>query len=278
MLEDLQGVRSWEFLGSLTVDLSNFFNKTESNDRFLQIADQARLINLTNHAATVDFEILPYVDYAFKDNTALSAVTGTISVTDSVGVKSGVLRELSTEGNLDNGRTIFANVIYKAFWNGANWCLSTSRIMLLTSDLNNDSVSYGASAKMVQNLRQNIAENYVLKEANKGLMNTADQAKFDFVGSVTPASQSLTGVQVTKNVVCVSAGTNQTLSIGSVAVNDAAFIIHFTASAAITVAIPNTGIYQSKADALYTLASGDIILIHGVYISAKGVYSLNVEK
>lgn len=64
------------------------------------------------------------------------------------------------------------------------------------------------------------------------------KAKIDFIGSQTVTS--LASLAVTKQVVNISTSANQTLSIASVAVQDAAFVIVVNATAAITVTLPTT--------------------------------------
>lgn len=62
----------WELLGSITVDLSNYYNKKESDDRYLQINDSKRVIK----HYTEDEENIALFDNVKKDTITLVTLLG----------------------------------------------------------------------------------------------------------------------------------------------------------------------------------------------------------
>ena len=120
--------------------------------------------------------------------------------------------------------------------------------------------------------------NKVDKENGKGLstndFDNTYKAKLDFIGSET--ALSLSNMVISKQIVHVNPASNEAVTISSVAVQDAAFVIVVTAAAAITIAVPDTGSYINMSESSYTLASGDMIEIHGFYSSTDNLYHLAV--
>ena len=100
-------------------------------------------------------------------------------------------------------------------------------------------------------------------------------ALLDFTG-VDTAQTSLNAMAITKHLTHVSANTNQSFTVSSVSANNVAFMVVFTATGAVTVAIPTTGDYINMGDASYTLANGDIIEIHGIFSTETNKYHIKV--
>ena len=128
---------------------------------------------------------------------------------------------------------------------------------------------------------------FVEKITNMGLskndFNDVAKGKLDFEGS-TGGITSLNNMAITKHWTHVSASTNQSFSIASVAVSDKAFVVVFTATAALTIAMPSTSTpstptdYINKGEDSYTLAAGDVILLHAFKSSIDNKYYINAEE
>jgi len=123
--------------------------------------------------------------------------------------------------------------------------------------------------------------NFVVKEAGKGLstndFDATYKAKLDFIGNQTLTS--LSSMAVTKQIATVSAAANQSLSITSVALYDAAFAIVVKATAAITVTLPTASPYVNMPNkASVSVASGKTLIIHCFYSSGNSLYYLNTEE
>ena len=99
-------------------------------DRIAAIS--SRVIELTSGVATVDYAILPYIDYVFiRDNTGSN-----IAVTDSAGLKSSTLMVMHESGAITANRTYIAGQPFKAFWNNYQWVMSSGHRTPLSGDMN----------------------------------------------------------------------------------------------------------------------------------------------
>jgi hypothetical protein len=120
----------------------------------------------------------------------------------------------------------------------------------------------------------------VSPEAGKGLstndFDNASKAKLDFIGSQTVTSPA--SIAVTKQIVTATVSTNQALSIASVSVENAAFVIVIKATADITVALPDGVGYRNMYGPSLAVASGGVAIVHLFYNSADSLYYLNVEE
>jgi hypothetical protein len=103
-----------------------------------------------------------------------------------------------------------------------------------------------------------------------------DEAKAvtDFVGSQT--ASSLTDMEIEKQIVTVTTGVNQVLTLSSVAVEDVAFVIIVNATGEITVALPNNGDYVNMSGTAYDMVAENVIEIHGLKSSADEKWHLAV--
>jgi len=125
--------------------------------------------------------------------------------------------------------------------------------------------------------------NYQPLEAGKGLstndFDATAKAKSDFEGS-DGSQSSLNNMAITKHITHVSASSNQSFSIASVACVDKDFVIAFTATAALTIAMPSTNSeYNSYfIEASYTLSAGEEIEINVFKSSVTGKYHLMVRE
>jgi hypothetical protein len=142
-----------------------------------------------------------------------------------------------------------------------------------------DAVSGGARIQALnagQELKiyySQIAQNWILSD-----FGSDEKAKLDFEDEQQVGS--LTGLDVTKNLVTLTTSANQTLTINSVTVQNKAFIIEVTATAAITVALPaSSGNCINMPDkASISIASGKTSIIHVYKNSRSGKWVINVEE
>ena len=103
-------------------------------------------------------------------------------------------------------------------------------------------------------------------------------ALLDFFGADT-LKTSLASMDITKRITHVAAGTAQSFSMASVAMEDVDYCIVFRASAATSVAIPPTSpAYETTAKASYSLDAGAVLLIHVFRSSYDGKYYVNAEE
>jgi hypothetical protein len=140
--------------------------------------------------------------------------------------------------------------------------------------------------EIIQTLINNIASLFTSVDSKvdavsgKGLstndFDATYKAKLDFTGSQTVTS--LASIAVTKQIVTATVSTNQALSIASVSVENAAFVVIIKATADITVALPDGVGYRNMYGASLAVTSGGVAIVHLFYNSADSLYYLNVEE
>ena len=120
--------------------------------------------------------------------------------------------------------------------------------------------------------------NYQPTEAGKGLssydFDRTAKGKLDFMDTDS-AKSSLSSMAITKHITPVTISSNQSFSVGSVAVDVLAFVVVVTATAAVTVVMPNTSDYINMGEASYDMAIGDSIEIHVLVVNGK--YHIKVQ-
>ena len=173
----------WIPLGGSSVDLTGILNDitnlqtdvstlqtdvVDLDDNKLNIDDQVKVINLTSPTVTVNFEIIPYVDYLFNLSTELYINT-VISITDTVNIKSSVIQVMNNTGQMTNVGYFGPGTKFKAFWNGTYWQESTPRKQLLSDDININNGNIAASTGLTYTLKSYVDNYFVQKVAGMGL-------------------------------------------------------------------------------------------------------------
>jgi hypothetical protein len=114
-----------------------------------------QVINLNNHIATVNFEIQPYVNYVFIDNIAISLIDN-ITVNDSVGTKTSLLKKLISTNKSTVQITIPSNTSFKAYWdNVGQWRISEDVSLPFANSIQN-SGSTTPTSKVIYDLQQSL--------------------------------------------------------------------------------------------------------------------------
>ena len=116
-----------------------------------------KLITLSGCAATVTYEIMTYTDYAFVEGTLDSI--GVLSVTDTVGLKSGSISTMTNAGFLANDWWVSKGVMFKAFWDGSRWMLGTARSLAISTVIES-ATGKVPQTKLLYDLDQGIKADY----------------------------------------------------------------------------------------------------------------------
>lgn len=153
----------------------------------VQAITDPKVINLTNHAATVNYEIRPFVPYAFVDDANIGYGLS-ISITDSTNIKSSFLNQIYAGSVGSIQATIPANTAYIAFWDGVRWMLNTNNGFGLASSVTNDPNSVPSSR---------VLYNALQAKANATIVKEVTIAVAGWQGSAAPYSVTISDTDIT---------------------------------------------------------------------------------
>lgn len=147
--------------GGIGGSLANQADLKAELDKRLEVENQVRVINLVGGAATVGYEIIPFVDYVFIANTNITS----INITDTVGSKNSATKCITNNATIEDSGTIPLNSPIKLYWSGVYWILSTAKFTKTVDNIASASVYDAATLRLLKEVRDAL----VTKEAGKGL-------------------------------------------------------------------------------------------------------------